>query len=329
MLLVDKLETFKEIAALLVDNIPGGAMFTISDTSHFTWKLSSKTFDVPSIKVGTEFSANGPIAQAFREKRNAVQGLARDVYGVRVLVSAYPVFADDDNVVGTICIFTPRVHPVSRAFQDFAPIIADMFAEGAVLYTSALTEFVDVTESSRFHMPDIAPGIKLKEGAVASEAIRKAQPVSRDLDASLYGVPVLAMSYPLYDEDNSNLVVGTFGMVLPRQTAKTLKEMANTLSRSLEEIASVIQQLAASATDITSNQQRLNDNVQQVEQLSEEINTVLAFIKQIADETKMLGLNAAIEAARAGESGLGFGVVAEEIRKLSNESKETVVKIGQ
>lgn len=51
-------------------------------------------------------------------------------------------------------------------------------------------------------------------------------------------------------------------------------------------------------------------------------------IKSIADETKMLGLNAAIEAARAGEAGKGFGVVATEIRALSKDSKETAIKIA-
>ena len=53
----------------------------------------------------------------------------------------------------------------------------------------------------------------------------------------------------------------------------------------------------------------------------------MGFIKQIADETKMLGLNAAIEAARAGTQAGDSGVVAEEIRKLSDDSRQTVVKI--
>ncbi len=69
------------------------------------------------------------------------------------------------------------------------------------------------------------------------------------------------------------------------------------------------------------------DNIKEVTGLSEEINEVSAFIKEIADETKMLGLNAAIEAARADDAGRGFGVVAEEIRKLSDQSKSTVPKI--
>ncbi|HWP97833.1 MAG TPA: methyl-accepting chemotaxis protein [Syntrophomonadaceae bacterium] len=106
-----------------------------------------------------------------------------------------------------------------------------------------------------------------------------------------------------------------------------LRENSTTLNRGLQEINSVVEEITASASEISCNEQQLNSEIRDIVRLSDEINNVLGFIKQIADETKMLGLNAAIEAARAGEAGRGFGVVAEEIRKLSDESKDTVVKI--
>ncbi|MHB9943064.1 methyl-accepting chemotaxis protein [Clostridium sporogenes] len=59
----------------------------------------------------------------------------------------------------------------------------------------------------------------------------------------------------------------------------------------------------------------------------EEINILSEAILEITSQTNLLALNAAIEAARAGESGKGFAVVAEEIRKLAEQSSQTVVRI--
>ena len=108
-----------------------------------------------------------------------------------------------------------------------------------------------------------------------------------------------------------------------------LRRVAEILNDSLGQIAASMQQMAASAVEVSSNQMSLNQEIGNVETMSGEINEVVEFIKEIADETRLLGLNASIEAAKAGTAGLGFGVVAEEIRKLSNDSKQTVVKIRE
>jgi hypothetical protein len=326
---VENIEFFKEIASFLVNKIPSGGIIAVSDREKITWKIASDVFDVEDFAVGTELRAGSAGYQCIQSRQEEMEKIPRNIYGTRLFMYAWPVF-DGDEVQGSAILILPRLHPVAHSFNDFAPMIADMFSEGAFLYMSDLDKIAYRQPSKNFDVPGIQVGDVIGESWVANQtAIRTGKLAVNEVDASVYGVPVLVMSSPCFDEDDNSKVVATFSILLPKQRAVELRQMAANLAVGLEEMSSVIQELAASASQININEQELNNTIDEVNKLADDISDVLAFIKQIADETKMLGLNAAIEAARAGETGRGFGVVAEEIRKLSDESKETVVSIRE
>ena len=70
-------------------------------------------------------------------------------------------------------------------------------------------------------------------------------------------------------------------------------------------------------------------NVERVEKASAVVQQFLQTTRQLSEQTDLLALNAAIEAARAGESGLGFAVVAEEVRKLADQSNRTADEVRE
>lgn len=319
-------ESFKVISPLMLDLFPQGAVACIIMGNRFEWVANARSFTTQIFKVGETINSEGVAARAMQQQRVLTDRLAADLYGVRLVVSAAPII-DGSETVGAVVIAVPRINPLEMAFKDFAPILSQVFPDGCFVYLTDLSAFTHRHGDQKFDLPTISIGTKFNEGGVAYHSIRQKQAIVKEIDASAYGEECLVGNFPLFDEEDPTLVVGTFGIATPKRTAMKLRHMSNNMHDGMGQIASAIEEMSASAFEINTNEQKLNANVQDIARLSEDINEILGFIKQIAEETKMLGLNAAIEAARAGEAGRGFGVVAEEIRKLSDESKDTVTKI--
>lgn len=107
-----------------------------------------------------------------------------------------------------------------------------------------------------------------------------------------------------------------------------LEAIAKRLASKFVEISATLEELASSAQSIMGAQQTLNREIEQIGQFNGEIGNILQLISKISMNTKILGINSSIEAAHAGEAGVGFAVVAKEIKKLSDNSKETADNIA-
>lgn len=327
MISLSSIEAFKACAEFQVDLIHGGVMYFIVEENIVTWKLASKDFDISQLRVGEAVSENSSALQAIQYKKVITDKIPRNVYGVRITITSSPIVNEQGEVIGAFSVAFPKLHAVVAGFDSYAPIFAKMFSEGAFIYATDLEKVIRKQSSQKFDVPAIKLGYELKERDIAYQAIKSKQIQVQEVEADRYGVPTLIMNYPLFNEDDIDEVVATIGIVLPRDIQVHLRDMSDNLVNGLTGIASAIEELAVSAANIHTNEQVLNNNIEQVYKLSDEINKISAFIKSISEQTNMLGLNAAIEAARAGEAGRGFSIVAEEIRKLSDQSKSTVPKI--
>ncbi|URZ01641.1 methyl-accepting chemotaxis protein [Clostridium felsineum] len=216
---------------------------------------------------------------------------------------------------------------ILQAFKYVLPLLNDLIQEEiATCIVNKDKIAIEVYKNEKvpinFNVGDLVPNdnplvIAMEKGRVISAVVPK----------EAYGVAFKAIAYPVKNE--SGKVIGAIGVGKSIETQFQIENIAENLFSSLSQTSGAIDEITQGSQKLSSVIEDVLSEANDTNNKINETDSTIGSIKNIASQSNLLALNAAIEAARAGESGKGFSVVAQEMRKLSQNSSESAKKVSE
>lgn len=209
-----------------------------------------------------------------------------------------------------------------QQLKETAKYIQDSYPEDSCLILIDTEKVVEYLPGENIDLKiRVGDPLSTLEGTVTLHAMRTERKQKEEKDSTKFGVAYIATSSPIKKDGK---VIGVLTSVMSNQKLDVLRTEAEELTAISENLSVTSEKMADVSSVIAKDLQNLADESAYLKSEINTIETILTKIKDTAIKSRILGLNASIEAARSGEHGKGFTVVANEIKKMADNSKDSV-----